>query len=111
MTGYGIVDKRYMQQISQLQKMLQTAVKLSMQGDFSGKNIESLCRQANSHVEKIVQADIIGLEQFKESRENLRKLYEQLHLSIIAQKHETEKQLNIVRKGKKIVRKYKEILT
>lgn len=90
--------------LDDLQSLLEKQTKLARQGKIG--DVELLSRQAGCVVEKIAQTGILDLPDFKERRDKLQKLYEDLCLAITAQRAETSKKLSHVRKGKKTIETY-----
>ena len=93
--------------LDELQGLLEIQLKLAHQGNSAGKQIEVLGRQADWLVEKITQAGILERPEFESERNKLKKLYEDLHLAITAQKADTVEKLGQVRRGRKIVETYR----
>jgi len=94
-------------QLTQLQNLLKRQIELARQGSFDSFEIETLSKQADSLVEKITQAGILELPEFKNQRKQLRKLYNTLSLAITAQKAETTVKLSHLRKTKKTLETYR----
>jgi hypothetical protein len=103
----NVLAKEQSHQIEQLQHLLTMQMDMFRQGDSNGKNTEALFEQTNLLVSNLSQKGTLKLKQFAKQRENLRKLYEQLQLAITAQKQDTERQLNVVRKGTKMIGTYR----
>ncbi len=103
----NVIAKEQTHQIEQLQHLLTMQTEIFKQGDATGKHIEALCEQTNLLVSSISQKGTLKLKLFAKQREHLRKLYEQLQLAITAQKQETERQLNTIRKGTKMIGTYR----
>jgi hypothetical protein len=93
--------------LDELQGLLEMQLKLAHRGNSAGKKIEALSKQADLLVEKIAQAGILELPEFKTQKENLKKLYEKLHLALTAQSADTAEKLSQVRRGRKIVETYR----
>jgi len=93
--------------LDELQGLLETQLKLAHRGNSTGKQIEVLGRQADSLVEKITQAEILKRPEFKSQRKKLKKLYDDLHLALSAQRADTALKLSQVRRGRKIVETYR----
>lgn len=93
--------------LDELQGLLEMQLKLARRGNSAGKKIEVLSKQADLLVEKITQAGILNRPEFKNQRENLKKLYEDLNLAVTAQRAETAEKLSQVRRGRKIVETYR----
>jgi len=90
--------------LDELQNVLDKQIELVRQGGLS--NLETLSRDANSLVEKIVQTGILELSEYRYWRERLQKLYDNLCLAITAQKTDTAERLSRVHKGKKLLDAY-----
>ncbi len=93
--------------LDELQHMLEQQIELTYKGDTAGKKIENLSGRMSILVEKIRQTGIHESAQFKNQSEKIKKLYDCLYMAISAQKDQTEKQLNSVRKGKKTIVTYR----
>jgi hypothetical protein len=96
---------RFSSGLDDLQSLLEKQIELAQQGNIS--DVEVLSKQAGPVVEKIAQAGILELAEFKNQREQLQKLYKDLCLVITAQKADTGEKLGRVRKGKKTVEVYR----
>ena len=93
--------------LNRLSKLLEEQINVIHHSDISGKQVEILAEQTQAVVVEIEKKGLIGLEQFREQREHIQRLYNNLNLAIIARKNETEKQLTQLRKGKKIIDVYR----
>ncbi len=93
--------------LDELENLLEKQIEQIHQGDPAGRRIENMSMQADVLVGKIKQAGILELAQFINRRERIKKLYDNLHLAITAQKAETAKELNHIRKGKKTIVTYR----
>jgi ElaB/YqjD/DUF883 family membrane-anchored ribosome-binding protein len=93
--------------LDELQKLLERQIELVNRGEPAGKKIENLSEQINILVAKVRQAGILETEQFKNVREKIRKLYDCLYMAVSAQKDQTKKELNRIRKGKKTIVTYR----
>jgi hypothetical protein len=93
--------------LEELQALLEMQLKLVHQGNSAGKQIEAIGKRTDLLVEKITQAGILERPEFKIQKDNLKKLYEELHLAITAQRADTAEKLSQVRRGKKIVGTYR----
>jgi len=91
--------------LDELQSLLEKQIELAHQGSII--ELERLSTQASRLVEKIAQAGILELSEFKSRREHLQKLYKELCLSITAQRADIAEKLSQVRKGKKIIQIYR----
>jgi len=91
--------------LDELQKMLEKQKELVHQGGIIDS--ERLSAQASRLVGKIVQAGILELSEFKNRREHLQKLYQDLCLAITTECADIAEKLSQVRKGKKIIQIYR----
>jgi len=91
--------------LDDLQSLLEKQIELAKQGNIS--DVEVLSKQTSSLVEKIAQAGIIELAEFKNRREQLQKLYKDLCLAVTAQRADVTEKLSRVRKGKKTIETYR----
>ena len=91
--------------LDELQSLLEKQIELAKQGNIS--NVEVLSKQASSIVERIVQAGILGLAEFKNRRKRLQKLYQDLCLAVTAQRAGISEKLSRIRKGKKTIETYR----
>jgi len=100
-----IIADRQLHLLDELQSLLEKQIELARQGSII--NVERLSSQASSLVEKITQAGILELSEFKNRREHLKKLYQDLCLAITAQKVDVTEKLSRVRKGRKAIETYR----
>ncbi|MFQ6034918.1 MAG: hypothetical protein ACE5NM_03595 [Sedimentisphaerales bacterium] len=91
--------------LEELQGLLEKQIELVRQGGII--DMERLSSQAGSLVEKITQAGILELSEFKNRREHLQKLYQDLCLALTAQKADIAEKLSHIRKGRKIIQTYR----
>jgi hypothetical protein len=105
------VTQEQINQLDHLQGLLETKMELIKQGDSTGSRIEALCRQSDVLAQSIKQSGILNHPQFAKRKEHLKKLYNLLQLGVTAQMKETKRQLDNIRKGKKMVRRYSNIFT
>jgi len=94
--------------LDELQTLLEKQIELARQGNI--REVEVLSERAGSLVEKITQTGILDPAEpvFNVQRqEQLRKLYEDLCLTITAQKADVSEKLSQVRKGKKTIQTYR----
>jgi len=89
----------------ELQSLLEKQIELARQGNIN--EIEVLSKQASSLVSKIARSGVLESSEFKSQREQMRKLYQDLCLTLAAQQAETAKELSRVRKGKKTIEAYR----
>jgi hypothetical protein len=92
--------------LDELQNLLEQQLELTNQGNAAGEQIVVLCKQADRLVKKIATEKILEQPEFENQKKKLKKLYEDLHLAITAQKAETSQKLSHIRCGKKIVETY-----
>ncbi|MFB0524942.1 MAG: hypothetical protein ACETVZ_05335 [Phycisphaerae bacterium] len=100
-----IIPDRQLHLLDELQSLLEKQIELARQGSII--DMERLSSQASSLVEKITQAGILELSEFKNRREHLQKLYEDLCLALTAQKADIAEKLSQVRKVKKTIGTYR----
>ncbi|MDT8299973.1 MAG: hypothetical protein RQ760_00725 [Sedimentisphaerales bacterium] len=90
--------------LDELRNILKKQIGLAQQGNVNA--IEALSKQSNSLVGKIAKSGILESPEFKSQREQLRKLYQDLCLTLTTQQAENAKELSQVRKGKKTIATY-----
>lgn len=95
------------QLLEELQNLLERQIKMLQKGDPAGKKFEELSFQADELVKQIIQEGLLQSARFAGCRSHLQKLYERLNMMISAQKDETARQLNRLRKGKKTIVMYR----
>ena len=93
--------------LDELQNLLEQQLELCRQGNSAGEQIEVLGRQADFLVKEITQTGILERPEFESQKKKLKKLYEDLHLALTAQKADTAEKLSQVRRGRKIVETYR----
>lgn len=93
--------------LNKLTKLLEEQINIIQCSDVSGRRVEALVEQIQSIVSEVAAKGLLDLERFKDKREHIVRLYNNLNLAVIARKNETEKQLNHVRKGKKTIETYR----
>lgn len=91
--------------LDELQNLLERQIKLTHQGNI--RDVESLVKQADCLIAKIMQTGVLEKPENRDRREKLRRLYTGLHLAITAQKAETSDKLSQVRKGRKTIDTYR----
>lgn len=102
-----IIHCEQIQPLDELQSLLEKQIDLLHRGNSPGGQFEALSKQADSLVEKIAQTGILKRAEFKNQRECLKKLYEDLCLAVTAQKSQTAEQLSQLRRAKKTIRAYR----
>ena len=90
--------------LNKLQNLLEQQIGFARQGNVN--EIEALSKQAGSLVGKIARSGILESSEFKNQREQLRKSYQDLCLTLTTQQAENAKELSQVRKGKKTIATY-----
>lgn len=93
--------------LDELSNLLEKQIELLQKGDPAGKKFEEFSLQADVLVKKITQEGLLQSAQFASCRSRLQKLYEHLNMIVSAQKDETARQLNRLRKGKKTIVTYR----
>jgi DNA-binding ferritin-like protein len=93
--------------LKELQSLLQEQIELVQHGSSTGERIKMLSTQADSIVQKIVQAGIHKRPEFENQWKQLHELYDSLYLSMTCQKAEVSDKLNQVRRGRKTVGTYR----
>jgi hypothetical protein len=94
--------------LDELRTLLEKQVDKARQGNI--RDVESLSKQAGSIVEKILQKGILDPSDpafNKVRREQLQKLYEDLCLTVAAQRAVVCEELSRVRRGKKTIQTYR----
>jgi hypothetical protein len=91
--------------LDDLQGLLERQTKLAQQGKIG--DVQLLSKQACPVVERIAETGILELPKFKNRREQLQKLYEDLCLTITAQEADITEKLRQIGKAKKTVRAYR----
>jgi len=97
------IDKRT-DLLDGLQSLLEKQIELAQQGNISG--VELLSKQAGSLAGRIVRAGILEQPEFKNRREQFKKLYGCLCLAVTAQRADVCEKLRRVRKGRKTIETY-----
>jgi len=99
-----IIPDEQIHLLDKLQNLLEQQIGFARQGNVN--EIEALSKQASSLVGKIARSGILESSKFKKQREQLRKSYQDLCLTLTTQQAENAKELSQVRKGKKTVAIY-----
>ncbi len=94
--------------LNELARLLEEQINLIQCSDISGKKVEALAIQIQSIVSEVANKGLLDLEQFRDKREHIKRLYDNLNLAVIARSNETETQLNHIRKGRKTIDTYHE---
>ena len=81
--------------VNKLARLLEEQINILQCSDISGKKVETLAVQIQSIVNEIACKGLLDLEHFKDKREHIKRLYDNLNLALIARSNETEKQLKI----------------
>lgn len=102
-----IIPGQQTQLLDELQGLLEKQIELVYRGNSSGGRFGVLSNQAYSLVEKIAQTGILNRAEFKNQRECLKKLYEDLCLAVTAQKTQTAEQLSQLRRARKTIKTYR----
>ena len=93
--------------LNRLTKLLEEQINVIHHSDMTGRKVEILAEQTQVLVDEAAQKHLLDLEQFKDHREHIKRLYNNLNLALIARKNEAEKQINQIRKGKKTIGAYR----
>ena len=91
--------------IESLKALLTKQLTLARQGSIS--EVEALVSQSDALVRQISDAGIPKMQEFKEHRQELERLYKNIFLALTAQKDDTAEQLKQVRKGKRTIEVYR----
>lgn len=93
--------------INKLTRMLEEQINIMQCSDVSGRKVEAFAEQIQSIVDEIASKGLLDMKQFKEHREQIKRLYNNLNIAIITRKKETEKQMNHIHKGRKTIIAYR----
>jgi ribosomal protein L29 len=99
-----IIPDEHIHLLGELQNLLEQQIGFARQGNVN--EIEALSKQASSLVGKIARSGILESSEFNNQREQLRKSYQDLCLTLTTQQAENAKELSHVRKGKKTIATY-----
>ncbi len=99
-----IIPDEQIHLLDELQNLLEQQIGFARQGNVN--EIEALSKQASSLVGKITRSGILESSEFINQREQLRKSYHDLCLTLTTQQAENAKELRQVRKGKKVIKTY-----
>ncbi len=93
--------------LNKLARSLEEQINVIQCSDISGKKTEAFAIQIQSIVDEITSKGLLDLEQFKDKREHIKRLYDNLNLAVIARKNETKKQMNHICKGRVTIDTYR----
>jgi len=93
--------------LNKLTRSLEEQINIIQSSDISGRKVEALAVQIQLIVNEIASKGLLDLEQFKQQREHIKRLYNNLNLAVIARSNETQNQLQHIGKGKKTLDKYR----
>ena len=96
---------RFSSKLNNLKMILKEQLKLARQGNFS--SVEALGERAAPIVEEISQSGDFEPAEFQGQREQIKKLYEELNLSLTIQKNHTAEELSRIRRGRKTIGAYR----
>jgi hypothetical protein len=88
-----------------LQSLLEKQIELAKRGNIS--KTESLERQANSLIEEIMQEGHLEPAEFADRRKKLKQLFDDLCITIAAQKADVSEKISRIRKGRKTIQAYR----
>lgn len=91
--------------LDDLQSLLEKQIELAHKGNIA--EAELLSKQADGLVGEIAQTGLLEREANSDRRELLRRLYEELRLTIATQRAAVAEKLIQVRKGKKTIQTYR----
>jgi hypothetical protein len=91
--------------LDELQSLLERQIELARQGSIS--EVEALSKQADSLTGKLARSGILESDEFRNRREQLQRLYEDLHMAITVQQAGASAELRRVRKGRRAVEAYR----
>ena len=98
-------EQRYL--LNELLGLLDNQLELANQGVSTGEEFNALTAKTASIVSKLAQSKVLKSAEFKNQHEQLRKLYKDLCLALVAEQTETADAINRVRKGKKTIEVYR----
>ena len=105
--GAEISSGEQMYLLDKLRGLLEKQVELAHQGDSTGEEFNSLTARVASIVGKLTRSGILESTEYKSQREQLRKLYQDLCVTLTAQQAKTTEELSHVRKGRKTIEAYR----
>ena len=108
LSGPNIVPQEqassYALELDHLQCLLQKQLVLIQRGDWG--NFETLSKETDAVIARIIKTGIVKSDEFKKRREKLQQIYHQLCLTVATQKDAVGKELGRIRKGKKVLKTY-----
>ena len=93
--------------LNRFTKMLEEQINIIQSSNISGGKFEAFAERIQPFVDEIACKGLLDMEKFRQQREYIKRLYDNLNIAIIANKNETGKYLNHIRKGKKTLVKYR----
>jgi hypothetical protein len=93
--------------LDELQSLLAKQLQLARQGDSTNERFGVLIDKAGSLLEEIEQTGILDSAELQYRREALQKRYENLCLIVATQKNHRSRELNQIRRGRKILGTYR----
>jgi hypothetical protein len=91
--------------LDKLQSLLERQIELARQGSIS--EVESLSKRADLLAGQLRRSAILESDEFRNRRERLHRLYEDLRLALTVQKADAFAELRRVRKGRRAVGAYR----
>ena len=93
--------------LNKLKRLLEEQIRIIHQGNASDERINDLNRQTESIVKEIIESGLLEKKEYNRQMEQIRKLYNTLNLAVMAQRDETAKNINEIRRGKKTIEVYR----
>jgi hypothetical protein len=93
-----------------LQDLLERLLRMARHGDSTNEQFGSLTNQAGSLVDKVTRIGILDIPELHYRREQIRKQYEDLCLIVAAQKANTSKEINHIKRGRKTLETYRKTM-
>ncbi|MBN2312936.1 MAG: hypothetical protein JXM79_03335 [Sedimentisphaerales bacterium] len=90
-----------------LQDLLEQLLRLARQGDSTNEQFGSLTNKAGSLVDKVKRIGILDVPELRYRHEQIRKQYEGLCLIVAAQKANTSREINQIKRGRKTLETYR----
>lgn len=94
--------------VDELQDLLEQQINLAHKGDPGGRRFGDLSLRMGFLVEEIARSKILELEEFRDRKNHIRRLYDSLYPTIATRKDETCRKLVRVIKGKKTIATYRD---
>jgi len=101
-----MISDRQIKLVDKLQNLLEKQIEQARHGNFV--EVEALSEEAGSVFVQLARTGLLELAEFKNRREQLRKLQKSLYLTITAQKADVVQKLRKVRKRKKTIKTYRD---